>query len=230
MSETAVAEPEQEAEVGGLLPTVDDYEKVMMGIDEGVATYEDAAGLMQDAADGMSVGGSLGNLNQWTTAEATKAGKNFVQHTHEFGGKWTTVYDRLGNDFRMLKEDVPQALLPLPDDEGARRRFLRCPRCSKLPNRGIHKESGPNGCPGREPRLKTYCDVCWSVGDRRPIYEDHNPDAPTGPAPFAADDPLYRAPRIPTSRSREEALQMKLDDHIRAFHMATARQRGLRKD
>ncbi len=215
-------------EVGAPLPTITDIEQVMFGVNdptEGV--YESAEAALGSGSMGT---GGLGPLSAWTTPEATKKGKNFVQVNRAMGGHYATVYDRLGNDYRMLKEDVAAALAPLEDDEAHRRRYLRCPRCVRLPNHGIHKQAGPNGCPAREKRLMTYCDICASNGNTTIFYEDHDDGNALAAPPIDITDPLFRPPARPNAKSREQALQMKLDDHIRFFHPTAARQRGLRKD
>ncbi len=215
-------------EGGDLLPTVTDIEQVMLGVNDATTgAFEDVSAAL---ASGNMGTGSLGPLASWTTPEATKKGKNFIQVNREFGGKWTTVYDRLGNDYRMLKEDVAAALMPVEDDAAHRQRFLRCPRCARLPNHGIHAKAGPNGCPGRPPRLMTYCDICAANGNTTIFYEDHDDGTALATSPIDVKDPLFRPPARPNQQSRENALQMKLDDHIRFFHPTAARQRGLRKD
>lgn len=215
----------QTPQIGELLPTLEDIEQVMLGVDE-PSEITQGAGPALGQVSGDS--GSLGPLSAWTTAEATRQGKNFVRVERAWGGQWTTVYDWQGNDHRMLKEDVPGVIGR--DLEPHQRRYLRCPLCARMPNAGIHPIAGPNGCPARPKRLMTYCDVCAANGNARVIYEDHMPANPLQAPPVDTADPNYRAPAILSNKSREEGLQMKLDDHIRAFHINTARQRGLRRD
>src|SRR5262252_2546061 len=220
---SVVAEPVELPVVGDLLPTLDDLEQVMLGVDQPTeaASHEDASSVIEAV-------GALGPLEAWTTPEATRRGKNFVEVKREWGGKWTTVYDHLGNDHRMLKEDVPAVIGR--DLAPHQRRYLRCPRCQRMENQGIHRQAGPNGCPARPKRLMTYCDICSALGRVRVIYEQHAPDNPLAEPPIDTHDPLYRPPKTPNLYSREEGLQMELDNHIRAFHPTAARQRGLRRD
>jgi hypothetical protein len=98
-----------------------------------------------------------------------------------------------------------------------------------MPNQGIHSVSGPNGCPAREKRLTTWCDVCASLGRVHIVYEDFPPEVTIG-APLDTGDSNVRAPKVISTMTREEGLQAKLNDHIRAFHITAARQRGLRRD
>lgn len=218
--------------VGAVLPPPDelsDLEEVMVGVDQ--PPQEE----MEDAEELMDAVGSLGGVDQWTSPEAKRRGKNFVRHTRNFGGQHVTVYDNQGNDYRVLKEDLPALLdreMQRFDGQGAgmAQRFLRCPLCKHLPNRGLHQVAGPNGCPGKPKRMYTYCDVCRANGNTRLIYEDEMPKTQKALAGVDMDDANLMHPAQPSDVTREAALQAKLDDHIRAFHITIARRRGLRRE
>lgn len=212
------------------LDTFDDLQRIMHGVEESSVDPLEDANLVMGAT------GALGGVNDWSSPEAIAKGKNFVRHERRFGGRWSWVYDVHGNDHHVLQEDVAALCfdrdLAKCDGQGAGMalRYMRCPKCVRLPNRGVHAKHGPNGCPAREPRLVTYCDICKASGHVRLIYEDHDPQDSGVDLGIEESDPLLRHPAVPTEQNRENALQQKLNDHIRAFHITIARRRGLRSD
>jgi hypothetical protein len=163
-----------------------------------------------------------GTMSRFTSTEAIKAGANRIGHVHS---PMRTLYDHIGNDREVTHGDVPMLVdQSLPE---ASRLYIRCPLCVSMPNRGFHKNKGPNGCPGRPARKWMQCPICAVHGRKTIIWEGHAPSLTT---PESQQDANFVQPHFASAQDRDQQLQNKLENHMTAFHEGeSADKYGLRR-
>ena len=144
-----------------------------------------------------------------TSPEAEAKGRNFSRQTQLSKAR---LYTSNGDSRLVSREDVVMLL-----GEGL---FERCPLCRTKPNNGVHDApyDDPNECPAR-PRIKGMrCPICEDHGRVATVWEDRmiKRDAPS-----TVNTDLIAAPER-TAKTREKALELKWQQHLRAFHAAEA--------